>query len=100
MKARQKSTKRRRGVSQLVSIGSIAIVLVMLFIALPTIPLREGWSLATVFGLVWAAFAILIIGAHLHRLLRVNESTEAKLRNVRAERYRAVERRLMGGNSD
>ena len=91
--------KRRRGVSRLVSVVSIIVVLTMLFIALPTIPIREGWSLASVFGLIWSAFALLIIGAHLYRLLRVDEATEARLRQVKAERYRAVEERIMGAES-
>lgn len=91
--------KRRRAVGRLVSVISIVVVLAMLLIALPTIPLREGWSLASIFGIVWAAFAILIIGAHLHRLLRVNEETEARMRKVKAEKYRQLEQRILGSNS-
>lgn len=91
--------KRRRVVSRFVSVISIVVVLAMLLIALPTIPLREGWSLASVFGIVWAAFAVLIIGAHLHRLLRVDEETEARMRQVKAEKYRKLERRILGSNS-
>lgn len=91
--------KRRRVVSRFVSVISIVVVLAMLLIALPTIPLREGWSLASVFGIVWAAFAVLIIGAHLHRLLRVDEETEARMRQVKAEKYRKLEQRILGSNS-
>ncbi|MGZ9583242.1 hypothetical protein [Paenibacillus marinisediminis] len=99
MSANSGMNKRRRGVSRLVSVASIVVVLTMLFIALPTIPLREGISLASVFGLVWAAFAVLIIGAHLYRLLGVDEVTEEKLRRVKAERYRMMEKQVMGGDS-
>ncbi|MCG7405843.1 hypothetical protein MH117_00295 [Paenibacillus sp. ACRRX] len=96
MNSTKRTKKYSRTQSRAISVISITAVLVMLFIALPTIPLNEGWSLAAVFGAVWALFAVLIIGAHLYRLLRVDEEVERKLRQVRTQRYKQIERRIMG----
>ncbi|WP_324253997.1 hypothetical protein [Paenibacillus sp. 1001270B_150601_E10] len=90
------SKKPSRKKSQAVSVISIAAVLIMLFIALPTIPLREGFSLAAIFGAVWAVFAVLIIGAHLYRLLKVDEDTENRMKQIKKERMRNIEQRIMG----
>lgn len=94
MKKVAKKTSRKK--SQAVSVISIVAVLAMLFIALPTIPLREGFSLASIFGVVWALFAVLIIGAHLYRLLKVDEDTEMRMKAIKKEKIRKLERRIMG----
>ncbi|SMG54244.1 hypothetical protein [Paenibacillus aquistagni] len=94
MKKVAKKTSRKK--SQAVSVISIVAVLAMLFIALPTIPLREGFSLASIFGVVWALFAVLIIGAHLYRLLKVDEDTEKRMKAIKKEKIRKLERRMMG----
>ncbi|WP_261378190.1 hypothetical protein [Paenibacillus agilis] len=87
--------RSRRSRGSWISVLSIAAVMIMLFIALPTIPFREGWSMAVVFGSIWSLFALLIVGAHLYRLLRVDEEKENRMRQVRAERYRQVEKRIV-----
>ncbi|MCM3337934.1 hypothetical protein M3650_04610 [Paenibacillus sp. MER TA 81-3] len=72
----------------------IAMVLAMLLVVLPTISLKEGLTPAVWFGIVWAAFALLVIAAHLHRLLRVDEETERRLKHIKREKVRRWKVRL------
>ncbi|MBN3522931.1 hypothetical protein [Paenibacillus apiarius] len=72
----------------------IALVLAMLLVVLPTISLKEGLTPAVWFGIVWSAFALLVISAHLHRLLRVDEETERRLKRIKQEKVRLWESRL------
>ncbi len=71
----------------------------MLMYAVPRLSIGQGWTLPTVFGAAWIVFALLIIAAHLHAILRVDEETGAQLVRVRKYRRRqvvqAVERRLL-----
>lgn len=73
---------------------SIGAALAMLVIVLPTLSFQGGWTPALWFGIVWSAFALLIIAAHLHRLLRVDEETERDLQRIKQEKMRRWEERL------
>ncbi len=61
----------------------LILALAMLVYAVPLIKLSpsEGWVFW--FGIVWAAFALLVVGAHLHFLLGVNEEKQRALDAVR-----------------
>ncbi|MDU5143485.1 MAG: prominin family protein [Paenibacillus dendritiformis] len=73
---------------------SIGAALVMLVIVLPTLSFKAGWTPSFWFGIVWCAFALLIIAAHLHRLLGVDEETEQELKRIKQEKMRRWEERL------
>lgn len=60
----------------------------MLVYALPLISLDPGAGWISVFGIVWAAFAFLVIGAHLHFLLGVDEEKQRALEAVRRAKFR------------
>ncbi|MBG9737061.1 hypothetical protein M5X06_26530 [Paenibacillus alvei] len=75
---------------------SIILVVAMLIYVLPTLNFKEGWTPSSTFGVVWIAFALLIVAAHLHRLLRVDEEMEQRLRKIKREKYIRLEARLKG----
>lgn len=57
----------------------LILALAMLVYAIPLIKFQPGGNFVSWFGIVWAAFALLIIGAHLHFLLGVNEEKQRAL---------------------
>ncbi|HEY4389983.1 MAG TPA: hypothetical protein VGN02_01395 [Paenibacillus sp.] len=57
----------------------LILALAMLVYAIPLIKFQPGGDLVSWFGIVWAAFALLVIGAHLHFLLGVNEEKQRAL---------------------
>ncbi|NGM83062.1 hypothetical protein G5B47_11615 [Paenibacillus sp. 7124] len=60
----------------------LVLALVMLLYALPEL----SWAGSTpvfVFGAVWVAFALLVIAAHLHFILGVDEEKQKRLEAVR-----------------
>jgi hypothetical protein len=44
----------------------------MLLFALPRLEVGNGWTLPTIFGVIWIGLALLIIAAHLRVVLRVD----------------------------
>ncbi|WP_433943873.1 hypothetical protein [Paenibacillus sp. SN-8-1] len=61
----------------------LLIALAMLIYALPMISFKPGAGLVSVFGMVWAAFAFLVIGAHLYFLLGVDAEKQRALDQIR-----------------
>lgn len=57
----------------------------MVIYAVPRLEMGQGASLPTVFGIIWVAFALLVIAAHLHQLLGVDEETKAELARVKRQ---------------
>jgi hypothetical protein len=72
----------------------LILSLVMLAIALPRINVGQGWTWESVFGLVWVAFALLVITAHLHGLLKVNKETRRQLDRIRRAKAAVWQRKL------
>ncbi|MNI23602.1 hypothetical protein D3C73_771960 [compost metagenome] len=69
----------------------LILALAMLVYALPMISFDPGAGLVSVFGMVWSAFAFLVIGAHLHFLLGVNEEKQRALDAARRAKVREWE---------
>lgn len=69
----------------------LVLALVMLVYALPMISFHPGAGFVSVFGIVWSAFAFLVIGAHLHFLLGVNEEKQRALDAARRAKVRQWE---------
>jgi hypothetical protein len=65
------------------SVAYMSIALGMLIYAVPRLDLGHGFILPTIFGIVWLGFALLIVSAHLHRILGVDEETKQELNRVR-----------------
>ncbi len=64
----------------------LSITLGMLIYAVPRLHVGEGWTLPSLFAVIWIGFALLIVAAHLHELLGVDEEERAELK--RLEHYR------------
>ncbi|GAB6988469.1 hypothetical protein [Paenibacillus pini] len=61
----------------------LLLALAMLLYALPRISFGPGATWTSIFGIVWAVFAFLVIGAHLHHILGVDEEKQKALDRVR-----------------
>ncbi|MFC7681003.1 hypothetical protein [Paenibacillus sp. GCM10028914] len=72
--------------SKLKHLTYLLIALGMLVYALPSISFAGGFSWASLFGAVWAGFALLIIGSHLHILIGVDEAKQKALDEIRKEK--------------
>ena len=63
----------------------------MLIYALPSISFSGGFSWVSLFGAVWAGFALLVIGSHLYYLIGVDEAKQKALDEIRKEKLRQWE---------
>lgn len=81
----------------------LSLALGMLIYAIPKLQIGGGLSMPTVFGILWIAFALTVIAAHLHRIIGVDEAKDAELRQVRSvakmRRQQWLERQLGSGPS-
>jgi hypothetical protein len=64
----------------------LVLALAMLLYALPKLSLANGPSWVFGFGVVWSAFAFLVIAAHLHFIIGVDEEKQKRLEAVRKEK--------------
>lgn len=79
------------------SVVFLSVALGMLIYAVPRLDMGEGASLPTVFGIVWMLFALVVIAAHLHQLLGVDEETKAELARVKLQARRDREQLVRRG---
>ncbi|MEF2968843.1 hypothetical protein V3851_23895 [Paenibacillus sp. M1] len=77
--------------SKLKHVVYLILALAMLVYALPMISFEPGGGWVSAFGAVWAAFAFLVIGAHLHFILGVNEEKQRALDAVRRAKLRDLQ---------
>lgn len=61
----------------------LVMALSMLLYALPKLSLENGSGFVFGFGVAWCAFAFLVIAAHLHFILGVDEEKHKRLEAVR-----------------
>lgn len=71
----------------------LLVALAMLIYALPLISFTPGAGWVSVFGMVWAAFAFLVIGAHLHFILGVDAEKQRALDQVRKAKLNEWQRK-------
>ncbi|TVY07461.1 hypothetical protein FPZ49_23960 [Paenibacillus cremeus] len=64
----------------------MGLALGMIIYAVPRLDFGGGLSLQSVFVVAWIGFALLVVAAHLHELLGVEE--EAKREQLRVKRMR------------
>ncbi|GIP33693.1 hypothetical protein [Paenibacillus sp. J2TS4] len=74
----------------------LSLALGMLMYAVPQLEIGGGWTLPTVFSIVWIGFALLIIGAQLHDILRVDEETRKELTAIKQMKRWKLQQRLQG----
>ncbi|HEX7055710.1 MAG TPA: hypothetical protein VF260_00760 [Bacilli bacterium] len=73
-----------RGIRNLISLG---LALGMLLYAAPRLQIGGDLRLPAVFGIVWICMALLVIAAHLHEFLGVDEENRRAYR--RRQNYRS-----------
>ena len=66
----------------------LVAALAMLVYALPSISFSGGFTWTGLFGAVWAGFALLVIAAHLHILIGVDEAKQKALDEIRKEKMK------------
>ncbi|MEC0246116.1 hypothetical protein P4H65_10000 [Paenibacillus chitinolyticus] len=74
----------------------MSLALGMLLYSVPRLDIGGGFTLPTVFGAIWICFALLIIAAHLHELLGVDEETRQEIVRVKRMKRWRMEQRLQG----
>ncbi|GAA3401673.1 hypothetical protein ACFFNY_13440 [Paenibacillus hodogayensis] len=65
------------------SVAYMSLALGMLIYAVPRLEIGHGLTWPAVFGIVWIGFALLVVAAHLHRILGVDEETKREMARVR-----------------
>lgn len=68
--------KNRKGCSNMKGLKNViymSLALGMLFYSIPLLTFSGGLTLQTVFGIIWIAMALLVVAAHLHEILGVDE---------------------------
>ncbi|WP_338043659.1 hypothetical protein [Paenibacillus hamazuiensis] len=74
----------------------MAIALGMLFYAVPRLDIGEGMTLPNVFGITWICFALMVIAAHLHEILGVDEEARKEMSRVKKMKKWQFEQMLQG----
>jgi hypothetical protein len=77
-------------------IAYLGLSLGMLFYAVPKLDMENGWTVPTIFGLLWVAFALLVVAAHLHEILGVEEEAKRQVAMVRRMKKWQFEQLLQG----
>ena len=76
--------KKRR---KFVHVLYMLLALAMLLYALPMITFSSGDIWISVFGVVWVLFAFLVIAAHWHVILGVDEEKKKALERIRQAKF-------------
>lgn len=63
---------------------SLGLAIGLLLYAVPRLEIGQGFSLPTLFAIVWLSMILLIIAAYLHHLLGVDEETRNELARIRS----------------
>ncbi|OXM84264.1 hypothetical protein [Paenibacillus rigui] len=74
----------------------MGLTLGMLFYAVPRLDIQGDSKLATFFGIIWIAFALVIVAAHLHELLGVEEETKRQVAKVKRMKRWQLEKAIQG----
>lgn len=78
------------------SVMYMGLALGMLFYAVPRLDIRSGLTLPTVFGVIWVLFALMIVAAHLHELIGVDERKKQEIGRVKRMKGWQMEQMLSG----
>jgi hypothetical protein len=74
----------------------MSITLGMLFYSLPQLDIHAVMTAPTVFAIVWIGMALLIVAAHLHQILGVDEEQKQELKRIKRMKKWQVEQLLRG----
>jgi type VI protein secretion system component VasK len=68
------------GMKGLVKLIYLILAASMLIFAAPQLHVEQGWSLQTVFSIIWLALALTVIAAHLHGVLKVDQEVKTRVK--------------------
>jgi len=74
----------------------MSLALGMLIYSVPQLDFRNGSTMATVFSVIWAVLSLLVVAAHLHQILGVDEETRKELRRINRMKKWQLEQALGG----
>jgi len=74
----------------------LSLALGMMIYAVPKLDIGGGWTLPTVFGAIWICFALVIVAAHLHEILGVDEEQRREIKRIKQMRRWQLEQLLNG----
>jgi hypothetical protein len=74
----------------------MAMALGMLLYAVPRLDIGSGLTLVNVFGVVWILFALMIVAAHLHEILGVDEEMKREMGRVKRMKAWQLEKLMQG----
>ncbi|MBD0382771.1 hypothetical protein [Paenibacillus sedimenti] len=74
----------------------MSLALGMLFYSVPQLEFTDGLTLPMIFSVVWIAMALLVIAAHLHHILGVDEEKRKELTRINRMKKWQMEQTLQG----
>jgi hypothetical protein len=74
----------------------MSLAIGMLFYSVPQLEIGQGPTLPAIFGIVWVCLALLVIAAHLHEILGVDEEQRKELLKVKRMKKWQMEQTLRG----
>ncbi|NEW07774.1 hypothetical protein GK047_17375 [Paenibacillus sp. SYP-B3998] len=74
----------------------MSLALGMLFYSVPQLTFREGLTLPMIFSAAWLGMALLVIAAHLHHILGVDEEKRKELNRIKRMKKWQLEQIVQG----
>ncbi|WP_326072403.1 hypothetical protein [Paenibacillus alba] len=74
----------------------MSLAIGMLFYSVPQLSFRDIGSLPMIFSMVWIAMALLVIAAHLHQILGVDEEKRQELSRIKRMKKWQMEQLVQG----
>ena len=68
----------------------------MLIYSVPQLDMGQGVTLPTVFAVIWVCLALLVVAAHLHEILGVDEEQRQELIRIKRMKKWQLEQALTG----
>ncbi|MBP1993269.1 hypothetical protein [Paenibacillus eucommiae] len=82
-----------RGLKHVILMGA---TVGMLFYLLPKLEFDIGFTAPAIFAIVWTCLALLVVAAHLHELLGVNDEKRQDFKRIKAVKRWQLEQMLQG----
>ncbi len=77
----------------------LGLALGLLIYAVPRLEIGGGWTQPTIFSIGWICMVLVIIAAHLHDILGIDEQTRKQIDQVRLYRMRLQQQLIDRGRS-
>jgi hypothetical protein len=74
----------------------LSLAVGLLIFAVPQLEMGQGWTLPTVFGIVWIGMMLLIIAAQLYQWIGVDEETKEEFARIKKYKRWKTEQFITG----